>query len=171
MVWPSGAKRAERMLPRRNVSCRYNGGGAGGAVNSSLPAYKPTASATRSPAAKTMRDGAILRAPTGEEPTPAAEVDPTEPAPDEDDSAVSATVEVRDESIERFNRFRSARISAAVWQRMSRSLSIALLIISSSLTGISGFSRVGTVGVRLRMASVMTAEVSPRKGKTPVAIS
>src|SRR5579864_3879153 len=81
---------------------------------------------------------------------------------DPDEPPVSATVEVRDESSDRFNRFRSARISAAVWQRNSRSFSIALLMISSSLTGSSALIRVGAVGVRLRMASVMNAEVSPR---------
>ena len=61
--------------------------------------------------------------------------------------------DVREESIDRFTRFRSARISAAVWQRMSRSFSSALLMVSSSFTGSSGISRVGAVGVRLRIAS------------------
>ena len=68
-------------------------------------------------------------------------------------------------------RLRSARISAAVWQRISRSFSSALLMVSSSFGGSSGFSRIAAVGARFRMASVMTAEVSPRNGRTPVAIS
>src|SRR6202142_315786 len=134
-------------------------------VNSSLPAYSPTAAATSRPTAKIR--GAILRvARMGEALTLADELIPDKADADEVDPAVSATVDVRDESSERFNRFRSARISAAVWQRISRSFSVALLIISSSLTGTSAFSRVGGTGVRLRIASVMTAEVSPRNGKT-----
>ena len=68
-------------------------------------------------------------------------------------------------------RLRSARISAAVWQRISRSFSRALLMVSSSFGGSSGLRRMAAVGVRFRMASVTTAEVSPRKGRTPVAIS
>src|ERR1700690_3213718 len=139
-------------------------------VKSSLPAYSPPAAPTRRPTAKTP--GAVLRgARMGEALTLADELIPDKADADEVDPAVSATVDVRDESSERFNRFRSARISAAVWQRMSRSFSVALLMISSSLTGTSGLSRVAATGVRLRIASVMTAEVSPRNGKTPVAIS
>ncbi len=44
-------------------------------------------------------------------------------------------------------------------------------MISSSLGGMSGLIRIGDVGARSRMAWNMIAEVSPRKGNTPVAIS
>ena len=44
-------------------------------------------------------------------------------------------------------------------------------MISSSLGGRSGFKRSGEAGVRFRMESKMTAEVSPRKGSEPVHIS
>src|ERR1700690_3188503 len=94
----------------------------------------------------------------------------TEPLPEVGPDA-SATTDVRDESSERWSRFRSARISAAVWQRISRSFSSALLMMSSSFCGRSGFKRVGAAGTRLRIASVTTAEVSPRNGAEPVAIS
>src|SRR5215813_7006161 len=100
-------------------------------LKSSLPAYSPTARAASRPKANTIREGATFACGrVGAETPLAAEVVLVE-----DDPAVSATVDVRDESIERFKRFRSARISAAVWQRMSRSFSIALLMISSSLGG------------------------------------
>src|SRR5208282_231720 len=123
-------------------------------------------------------------------PPPTLEEDPEED--DEDDAAAgddddddagdparandspsppSASTEVRDDSIERCTRFRSARSSPAVWHRRSRSFSSALLIVSSSFTGSCGRSRVAVVGVRFRIASVITAEVSPRNGTTPVAIS
>src|SRR5580692_1775917 len=151
------------MLPRRNVSCRYTGGGNGALVKSNLPTYTPAASATTVQTPSTSAIGRRLGC--------VAAVDVTAVTADPDDPPVSATVEVRDESSDRFNRFRSARISAAVWQRSSRSFSIALLMISSSLTGSTALIRVGGTGARLRMASVMTAEVSPRNGKTPVAIS
>src|SRR5580700_8246182 len=85
--------------------------------------------------------------------------------------AFSVTTEVLDDSSDLFSRFRSARNSPAVWQRRSRSFSSALLMVSSNFTGRSGRRRVVVVGVRLRIASVMTAEVSPRNGTTPVAIS
>ena len=57
--------------------------------------------------------------------------------------------------MERLRRLRSARSSAAVWQRMSRSFSRALLMISSSLGGSSGTRRMAAVGWRLRIASVI----------------
>ena len=44
-------------------------------------------------------------------------------------------------------------------------------MIRSSSFGSSGFSRRGEVGVLLRIASKIAAEVSPRKGSVPVAIS
>src|SRR6516164_6164759 len=68
-------------------------------------------------------------------------------------------------------RFRSARSSEACWYRRSRSFSKALLMTSSSFGGRSGFSRTGETGTRLRMASKIVAELSPRKGDCPVAIS
>jgi hypothetical protein len=66
---------------------------------------------------------------------------------------------------------RSARSSAALWQRNSRSFSSVLLMIASSCDGSSEFRRIGAIGARFRMASKITAEVSPRKGSEPVAIS
>src|SRR5216684_2405834 len=157
MVCPSGAKRAERMLPRRKVSCRYTGGGKGEAEKVSLPPYRPAARASNIPTAKIRR---------GTEGLPRSTATDAEEVRVADASAglVSDTTAVRDESIDRFNRFRSARNSAAVWQRRSRSFSKALLIVSSSFTGSSGLSRVAVVGARLRIASVITAEVSPRNG-------
>src|SRR5215469_1531549 len=71
----------------------------------------------------------------------------------------------------RFRRFKSARISAALWQRTSRSFSRALLIIRSNSDGISGFTLLGGAGVLFRIASKIAADVSPRKGSTPVALS
>src|SRR5258708_4743730 len=44
-------------------------------------------------------------------------------------------------------------------------------MISSNLGGRSGLSRKGRKGGRFRMASKITAEVSPRNGMAPVAIS
>src|SRR6266481_9532975 len=44
-------------------------------------------------------------------------------------------------------------------------------MMSSSLGGTVGFNRIGGSGVRLRIPSKMVAEVSPGKGKAPVAIS
>ena len=46
----------------------------------------------------------------------------------------------------RCNRFRSARSSAADWQRSSRSFSSVLLSVSSNSTGNSGLSEIGAVG-------------------------
>ena len=65
---------------------------------------------------------------------------------DEEEWASSVTTEVREESMERLRRLRSARSSAAVWQRMSRSFSKDLLMISSSFVGTSGTRRVAAVG-------------------------
>src|SRR5947209_5978442 len=75
------------------------------------------------------------------------------------------------ELVSRFRRFRSARISAALWQRTSRSFSRALLMVRSRSAGISGFIRLSGVGALLRIASKMAAVVSPRNGNTPVAVS
>jgi hypothetical protein len=75
------------------------------------------------------------------------------------------------ELVSRCNRLRSARNSAADWQRTSRSFSRALLMISSSLGGTREFNRVTGGGVRFRMASKITPEVSPWKGSMPVHIS
>ena len=44
-------------------------------------------------------------------------------------------------------------------------------MMSSSSGEISGFKRTALTGERFRMASEITAELSPRKGKAPVAIS
>ena len=75
------------------------------------------------------------------------------------------------EPVSRFSRCRSARISEACWYRRSRSFSNALLMMSSSLGGRSGFRRSGGAGARFRIASKIVAELSPRKGSVPVAIS
>src|SRR6202007_2297621 len=82
---------------------------------------------------------------------------------------VAARIEPDSES--RRSRFKSDRTSAALWERKARSFSRHLLTISSRCGGRSGFKRSGGAGGRLRMASKMTAEVSPRKGTAPVAIS
>src|SRR6266849_4014879 len=132
MVWPSGAKRAARMLPRRKVSWRYTGGSIGAEAKNFFPAYSPAAAATSNPIAKISVAEDFLRcAGTCADATAAAA------AEDERSSAASAslTTEVREESRERLRRLRSARSSAADWQRMSGSFSKALLMISSSLGG------------------------------------
>jgi hypothetical protein len=46
---------------------------------------------------------------------------------------------IRCDSVSRFSRLRSARSSAADWQRISRSFSSALLTIRFSSAGTSGF--------------------------------
>src|SRR5579864_312855 len=150
------------MLPRRKVSCRYVGGTSGGEENSHLPAYRPAASATSTQTAR--RGNMRLRRDGGAGIVWVPDVAETGPEG-------SVTTDVREESMERLIRFKSARISAAVWHRMSRSLSSAFEIVSSSFGGSSGFRRIAPVGARFRMASVTTAEVSPRKGRAPVAIS
>src|ERR1700694_3693384 len=43
--------------------------------------------------------------------------------------------------------------------------------MSSSFVGTSGLSRIGGVGARSRIAWKISADVSPRKGNVPVAIS
>jgi hypothetical protein len=53
----------------------------------------------------------------------------------------------------------------------SRSFSSARLIMSSSFGGTSGLRRIGGTGARSMMAWEIIAEVSPRNGKVPVAIS
>src|SRR5450759_4799517 len=82
-----------------------------------------------------------------------------------------ATASIFPEVVSRFSRFKSARSSAADWQRMSRSFSRALLMIRSSSAGTSGFSRTGATGPYSRIALKISAEVSPRKGSVPVHIS
>src|SRR6516225_11321045 len=74
-------------------------------------------------------------------------------------------------SVSRFSRCKSVRTSEACWYRRLRSFSKHLLIISSILVGRSGFRRLAETGTRLRMDSKITADVSPRKGNWPVAIS
>src|SRR5574341_640180 len=75
----------------------------------------------------------------------------------------ATTVLERPESISRFSRFKSARISEAVWYRTSRSFSSALLMIRSSSGLSSGFRRRGGIGALLRIASKITAVVGPEK--------
>src|SRR5246127_536494 len=84
--------------------------------------------------------------------------------------ALSLDVTLPD-SESRFNRCRSVRISEACWYRRFRSFSKDLLTISSSFGGTSGFSRTTEAGVRFRMDSKITPELSPRNGRVPVHIS
>src|SRR5579863_3668926 len=141
------------------------GGSAAAVEKNFLPANRPKAAAI-----STARANAAIKAPEdfffsiGTVPDDANLVD-------DEDCAASVITDVREESSERLNRLRSARSSAADWQRISRSFSRALLMISSSLGGSPGFRRTAAVGCRLRIASVITAEVSPWNGRTPVAIS
>src|SRR5437762_1227450 len=72
------------------------------------------------------------------------------------------------ELVSRLSLFRSARISAALWQRTSRSFSNALLMVRSRSAGTSGLIRLSGVGALSRMASKIAAVVSPRNGNTPV---
>ena len=67
----------------------------------------------------------------------------------------------------RFKRFRSARSSAALWQRSSRSFSRALFRMVSSWGGRPGFNWDDGVGTLFRIASKMTAEVVPEKRLSP----
>src|SRR5277367_5870068 len=60
--------------------------------------------------------------------------------------------------------FRSARSSAAVWQRRSRSFSSVLFRIFSNSTGSCALSEIGAVGGWLRILSKTTAVVVPLKG-------
>src|SRR5579864_3858366 len=75
------------------------------------------------------------------------------------------------ELVSRLSRFKSARISAALWERTSRSFSRALLMVRSRSAGTSGLIRLSGVGALLRMASKIAAVVSPRNGNTPVVVS
>lgn len=77
----------------------------------------------------------------------------------------------RAESVSRFKRFRSARNSATVWERRSRSFSNALLTILSSSAGKALLSCTAEVGALFKMASKMTAVVAPLNARSPVAIS
>ena len=71
----------------------------------------------------------------------------------------------------RCSRFRSARSSAADWQRRSRSFSSVLFRIFSNSTGSCAFSVIGATGGWFRMWSKTTAVVVPVNGCCPVAIS
>src|ERR1700722_1388291 len=114
------------------------GGSAGALAKNILPAKSPAAAATSKPTAK-INGAADFLFLTGI----AAE---TAALPEAEDCVFSATTAVREESTDRFRRLRSARNSAAVWHRMSRSFSRALLMISSSLAGSSGTRRTADVG-------------------------
>ena len=87
------------------------------------------------------------------------------------EDSVGTVAETREESRSRLRRFRSARTSAALWQRSSISFSSSLKMMRSISGGRSGFRRIGGAGARLRIASVITPWVSPRNGRIPVAIS
>ena len=86
-------------------------------------------------------------------------------------SASTLVAAVLPDSVSRRKRLRSVSISAAERYRRSQSFSSALLMIRSSSAGRSGFSRTGATGARFTMASQIIAEVSPRNGNVPVAIS
>src|SRR5215469_9734215 len=75
------------------------------------------------------------------------------------------------DSLFRFSRWRSVRMSEAFWYRRLRSFSKHLLMISSNFGGMSGFNLVVEAGVLLRIESKMTPDVSPRNGSVPVHIS
>src|SRR3984893_7998480 len=92
-------------------------------------------------------------------------------APERGDDSTGTAPATRAEPESRFNRSRSARISAALWHRSFGSFSSALLISSSSFGGKSGFNRAAETGARFKIASNITADVSPRNGNDPVAIS
>src|SRR5262249_23485968 len=64
-----------------------------------------------------------------------------------------------DDSESRFNRFKSARSSAADWYRRSRSFSNAFWSTSSILVGRSGFSRAANGASRFRIPSKITPVV------------
>ena len=70
----------------------------------------------------------------------------------------------RPESRSRLRRFRSARSSAAVWQRRSGSFSSVLSRMPSSATGRRGLSSFAGAGVECRMPSKMSADVAPENG-------
>ena len=74
------------------------------------------------------------------------------------------------ESVFRRSRRRSVFSSVALWYRRARSFSSAFSRSRPSSAGRAGTSWVIGGGSRLRMASNTTAEVSPWKGRTPVAI-
>src|SRR5260221_4942791 len=74
-------------------------------------------------------------------------------------SAEDCTAERPEDS--RRRRLRSARSSAADWQRRSRSFSSPLLMMRSSSAGAAGLRRAVAGGVRGRMQSKIAAEVSP----------
>jgi hypothetical protein len=75
------------------------------------------------------------------------------------------------DSVSRFSRWRSVRMSEACWYRRFRSFSKHFVTIRSSSAGRSGFSRTGGTGARFRIESKITPELSPRNGNVPVAIS
>src|ERR1700720_1187310 len=88
------------------------------------------------------------------------------------DSAMDALAALTlPEVVSRLRRVRSARRSAELWYRTSRSLSRALLIIRSTSAGRSGFARRADAGSLLRIELNSAAEVSPLKGSVPVDIS
>src|SRR5438270_12460235 len=64
----------------------------------------------------------------------------------DESTAAGIAVPVFPELMSRFRRFRSARISAALWQRTSRSFSSALLTILSGSRGSAGLLRGGGAG-------------------------
>src|SRR5947209_677130 len=70
----------------------------------------------------------------------------------------------------RLIRFKSARNSAADWQRRSASFSRHLSTTSFMAGGSNGFKSVGGAGSFWRIAWKMTAEVAPSKGSRPVDI-
>ena len=71
----------------------------------------------------------------------------------------------RPESVSRFSRARSVRISAARWYRSSRSFSSALLMTLPTPAAVQDSDAPGAAGAWFSIASKITAEVLPRKGR------
>ena len=69
-----------------------------------------------------------------------------------------------------FRRIKSVFSSVADWQRRFRSFSSVFSIIRPNSLGNPEFTMSTGIGSRFRIASKITAEVSPENGKLPVAI-
>src|SRR5208283_4980822 len=87
------------------------------------------------------------------------------------ESADPVAILLRPEPVSRLRRFKSVRMSEACWYRRSRSFSMALMMSCSNSTGRLLLRRTAAAGALWRMASKMAPELSPWKGREPVAIS
>ena len=174
MVCPSGAKRAERMLPRRNVSCRYMRRRWRRLEKSILPPYKPAARAANEQIAT-------------ERATSSSQLWSLRPerrdGPDSAEARMSGAPRCARIGRAGLGDNRSARrveralqplqVGAQFGGALAAHVAVFFQGLADCLFELCrklGRSR-RRVGARLRIASVMTAEVSPRKGTTPVAIS